>query len=615
MFNFMNKKHLLILVPCLFLCVSIKAEPHGKITTFVNAPTPSAHHLLNYWFAHHPFVEHHYSWGFAATLELLKTFRPERIVQCFFGDATLENKSSIVISGSQTDDRNNNPIITKCHEKKCLQHNKKKCEHKSFDWLADYFLLPTNYKSVVNFRPRVDSILMHLHSYINTEKLIPSTFIEIHLPIERTTWDMHIEECIQQHGNNNHAPGYFTPQELNRDNLFCNFTQFITGGELNDLENLTFMPLKYSKISCKSLHQTRLLTVNITGFWEFLRKKRATLTAEVVWHIPTGTKPKGEYLFEPIVGNGRHTELGFALTSNVRLSHNQEKDRTFVWFARAHIMHLFDAKEKTRTFDLKNKPNSRYMLAQQVTPDVQKNLQGNDVTADKQFNTIVTPVANLTTLKVDIGIKAQFDFSTYFALYQEHTHWLFGYRYRTRSCDDICMVDKCDELQKNCWALKGDTQLYGFAEHEAIALSATQHRATINYGKNLSPNGTTDNELITTAQQNNNSDNPQLATTNNQPLTTQPNGAKQIKTSIQPRILSRCDIDLDSAQTGETTHTIYSYLQHTWQRKHIDPIAGMGAELILGRNAKKKPIIECDDCLNTAFSSWHFYVKMGFAFK
>jgi hypothetical protein len=611
----MNKKYYPFFLSCLFFTNILKSKYYGKVTSFVNSTTPSSHHLLNYWFVHKPFDEHHYSWSFTTTIELLKTFRSERIVQCFFGDATLDNKSCIVISGSQTNNRNNNPIITKCHEKKCYKHAKQKCNYQSFDWLSDYFLLPNDYKSIVNFRPRVDSILIHLHNYINTDNLIPHTFIEIHLPLEHTTWNMYIDENIQDHGINNHTPGYFTPQELNRENLFCNFKQFINGSSASDIDNLTFIPLKYSKISCKNLHKTSLSTLSVTGFWQFLQRTHATITAELNWKIPTESKLKGEYLFEPIVGNGRHTELGIALASNVRLSHNQEKDRTFVWFARTHVMHLFDAKDNHRSFNLKNKPNSRYMLAQQLTTDIQNNLQGNNINANKQFNAIITPVANLTTLKVDIGIKAQLDFSTYFALYQKDNQWLFGYRYRTRSCDDICVVDDYEELQKNNWALKGDVQVYGFANDDAIALSATQNRATINYGKNFPPNGTTNKELISIAQQNNTIDNPQLATTNNQPLTTQPNGTKQIKTSIQSHILSIYDIDLESAQTGETTHTIFTYLQCNWNRTNADPFVAMGAEFILGNNAQKTSFFECDDCLNTAFSSWHFYVKAGFSFK
>ena len=86
---------------------------------------------------------------------------------------------------------------------------------------------------------------------------------------------------------------------------------------------------------------------------------------------PTGTRVgdqddcsgKGRYLFEPIVGNGKHWELGAQVTAHHIWWRSEDEDKSFGLYLEANITHLFAASQ-IRCFDLCSAgSNSRYMLA------------------------------------------------------------------------------------------------------------------------------------------------------------------------------------------------------------------------------------------------------------
>ena len=122
---------------------------------------------------HCPTQENLYStYGFV--VEPTSSFRPERINQCLFGqDIVRKNKDDtewkdfIVLSGSQT--------INRSPQK---------------DWLADYFGLPTDFKSIVRFRPRVNNVIVEGQSFWGFNNVVKGLYAEMFLPLVYTNWDL-----------------------------------------------------------------------------------------------------------------------------------------------------------------------------------------------------------------------------------------------------------------------------------------------------------------------------------------------------------------------------------------------------------------------------------------
>lgn len=74
--------------------------------------------------------------------------------------------------------------------------------------------------------------------------------------------------------------------------------------------------------------------------------------------IPTGDKPNGEFLFEPVVGNGGHLGIFFGASAGFRIWCKSNK--SIYWRLDTNGSVLAE-NTQNRSFDLKNKPWSRYM--------------------------------------------------------------------------------------------------------------------------------------------------------------------------------------------------------------------------------------------------------------
>lgn len=76
--------------------------------------------------------------------------------------------------------------------------------------------------------------------------------------------------------------------------------------------------------------------------------------------IPAGNRVRGEYLFEPIYGNGSHTGLGFGIDAGINAWKNDNAKLRALFCA--NYRYLFEGTEH-RTVGIKGKPLNHYFLA------------------------------------------------------------------------------------------------------------------------------------------------------------------------------------------------------------------------------------------------------------
>lgn len=161
-----------------------------------------------------------------------------------------------------------------------------------------------------------------------------------------------------------------------------------------------------------------------------------------------------------------------------------------------------------------------------------------------------------------------------------------------------------DCFEANRWALKGDSQVYGFdASGNPVALNPSQHSATINSGQG-NKNGNF---------QNLNVDSPALAASSagllNQlkaPDTTDLGiAAATVRTSNPPILLTDADINECSALMPRAlSHKIFTHLNYYFEND-IRPYIGFG-----GMFEWSQP----DPCNNSGCSQWGIWAKGGVAF-
>jgi hypothetical protein len=565
---------------------------------------------------HRPNEEQWYS-SLSAMLVYEKSFRPNKITECFFGSALgcergCEDKF-IKIQGSSFlgDDR----------DPKAL--------------LADYFYLPTDFESNVSFQPRIRTIMADFDYYCDLSGYYSGLYFRVHGPIVHTRWKMGICENIIATGTFSSPAGYFAPGGLTRNQLLQGFTQYAQGCAPNTVTqtfadlpfglNLfanpittVFQPLRWTKIQRESESKTGVAEIRVEIGRRFADTEDHHFGIDLQFAIPTGPRKTSCLLFGPQIGNGHHFELGAGVHGHWNFWKNEDESAVAGFYVDANLTHMFSA-HQIRTFDLKNRPLSRYMTAMRFTPAASTEMV-NDSLPNYQFAYIFAPaefapVANLTTLNVNVSATIQADVVA--MLNYTKNNWSFdlGYNFWGRSCEKIdCRTtccpnlgSLCDPLQKNRWALKGDARVYGFGEGGAQGLSATEHCATIHQGTNRVALDFSATDV------NSNVDNPGLTNLLS-------GGLFQINQSFQPILLDCNDIDI--VGTRGISNKVFTHVSHTrdydtW-RLHYG--IGASAEFGLTDDCCNDDLncdddTACDSCINCAVSQWSVWGKVGIDFN
>ena len=604
---------------------------------------------------------------FAITLEGTGSFNPDQISECLFGinnsgeccnnfqpsavvtGTTLScccfntccDGASVIVSGSQVPNRNPG------------------------DWLADYFGLSPNFQSIITFKPRVHNFILDFNLYIGLDEWFCGAYFRIHAPAVWTHWDLHACESVLPVGTLAGYPaGYFGPVAVPADQLVSRALDFFTNGATPNLGGgVTFQSLAKAKFGCKGESKTALAEIQMALGWNFWLDENYHLGANFRLYAPTGNRPRGNFLFEPIVGNGKHWEIGAGITGHYTFWRSEDEDTSFGVYVDANLTTMLRARQ-TRTFDITGRPLSRYMLAEKMVSPVGANLFANpnpNTTAGgtapaAQFANIFTPVANLTTVDVRVRTALQADVAVMLNYTACNFEFDLGYNFWARTCEKIDLIcgDCCATKLRDgvTWALKGDAFVYGFAQTTAggviagqpIALSATQSNATINTGTDF-PFGS--GGII--PERNPVIDNGQFATSLNDGtaganILFRASGlaADQTRTSLDPVFLNEAYIALPAARTQGMSHKVFGHVSYTWRDNDCwMPYLGVGGKAEFaakhrcgdsdccgdanincnpigsGRLQSCAPFTDndCGGCQRCNLSEWGVWIKGGISFN
>lgn len=155
---------------------------------------------------------------------------------------------------------------------------------------------------------------------------------------------------------------------------------------------------QYGKMTKCSLKETSVGDVELKLGYEWLEHDPCHVEGYVGILAPTGNRPEGIYVFEPIVGNGKHWGLMVGGAMGVTVWSDEGEDRYLRIECASHAEYLFK-KKQTRSFDLKNRPWSRYMLVYNDQENAQE--VSNQQSPDFAANT-GTPGINVFTQQVNV---------------------------------------------------------------------------------------------------------------------------------------------------------------------------------------------------------------------
>jgi hypothetical protein len=567
----------------------------------------------------------------ASAFEYQRTFRSDRLAQSLFG-CFVDDCGNLLIQGSAVADRDPNAL------------------------LADYFYLPTDYNSVVSVKPVITDLIFDYDLYVGFNcRCIENAYFRLYTPLVRSKWALNMNECVSligtgtvtTPGTNPYAAGYFTPCPLDRDELNTDFCSYLNGSAPQiqcatilkplcdvggvrplgtELATTVFNPLSYYNACCNGSHTaTTLADLRMELGWNFWNTEKYRLGINTQVAFPTGTRPNAQYMFNPVVGNGKHWEFGGGVIGDYIFWQCGDMEKSFGINLDANLTYMFDNKEQ-RTFDLVGNELSRFMLAARVGQPFAISagaMAAGDTIADAtvpcgQFKYEYTPVANLTTLDIKVKNALQADI----AIWLNYTNRRFsadlGYNLWARSHDEIIVRENCNDCPNICdranrdtWVLKGCTQEYGFIDGATVGGDAPcpviAGACNANFAVPLSPSAST--ATITSCGA---LDNPELAFGNltgnalaRAELFVDPQAlVGQVSTSNSP-VYIRCeDIDLCARPRG-ISNKVWANLQWTWDLDRdcnplrCKPFLGLGGEVEFGITNS-----DCgDDCGSTCESS------------
>ena len=555
----------------------------------------------------------------------MRSFHTKEIARCLFGDDLICNdncNNTIKVQGSGVADRD------------------------AKAWLADYLYLACDYDGSFRIDPRIQNVVVDLDMYVGLDEWAEGLYFRLYGPINWTKWDARF--CTTDPATvttTSCSTGYFTP--TGSEVLLDSLASYFAGNSPAPVDNITFKGLKFAKMPSCDESKVGFAELRAELGWNFFQDDDYHLGAGLHVAAPTGNKRKAEFVMFPVVGNGNHWELGGTLHGHYMFWRSDDEERHAGFYFDAVFTHLFRAREQ-RTFDLCDKPNSRYMLASKFTRTitnfgttavlsgiVNNGTLGIPKPAFAQFNNIYAPVANLTTtdVKVDVGIQA--DVTAMFNFTRKQFSWDLGYNFWGRTCEKIECPRPCDSCSadsifnfenENKWGLKGDARMFGFngSTDAVIPLSATQSSATIHAGTNA---GTVDATLTDVSLQNGGVDHSLFALVDfnvrviHTP-TTQGGlniNANQMRSSFQPVFISTADVSLQ--KTKGLSHKVFTNLSYNLDREW-NPFIGIGGSAEFGKTSCGDCSGSstccttncCDSCSYCSLSQWSIWVKGGVSF-
>ena len=561
--------------------------------------------------------------SFSITPEYTRSFREYQIATYLWCDALAPeydytinmkgccNDPLIRIQGTKASDRSQNALM------------------------AENFYLPTDFKSEVRFHPVIENYLVDFNFYLGLDNWAPGLYFRIHTPLCHTGWNMHMHEHVIHKGTFNYDPGYFNdtftgsgtePYKdtqaygIDRTHMLANFSEYIQDGKsITGIDGIRYEGLKQARIARHTLTKTRLAEITAAFGWNFWTSEDYHFGINIRAAAPTGNSPQGQWLFEPIVGNGHHWELGAGITSHVCLVRGETIDKNLSFYLDGYFSHLFSTRQ-CRTFDLCGSPLSRYMLAMKFTDSAQNLRAGNISMPYAQDNHFI-PLANISTIPVKVNALFQGEFLFKLAYTYKRFQMDIGYDLWARSSENIKPCGKT-ELDNALWAIKGDAFTYGFegistepgnftVNQPGIPLSATESDANIFRGTNNYPDGLSIDGAAFTWNENPGINNPRAAYSSDrnnlfthQIGSTVPSATyawEVVSTSSLPCFITSKKLGFDRASTKSYSQKFFIHANYTLSCNNWSPYIGIGGEIEFGDQGNEFGCAQCrKQCCNAS---------------
>ena len=276
-----------------------------------------------------------------------------------------------------------------------------------------------NTRATVKFEPDQTAYGVRFDYFQDLNFLLKGLYLKASTPLIRIENDIHMQISDATLLFENDALNqYFQGKKL----IFAHHTN----------ENLQ-APLTHAKIDSKQ-DTSGFADVDLVLGHKIFDKKRYQIKLNLGLTIPTGNKVKGNYVFEPVRGNGRHWGFGGGIDAQIDVW--QKKDWSLKLIHAYNYRYLFkDA--QTRTLSL-NKTSQHSQTNTNEINFSQYYLLGR---LNAPANTELIPAANILTTALDITPGSQLEGILDFALTYKNFIFDIGYNLFFKQAESIKLKD------------------------------------------------------------------------------------------------------------------------------------------------------------------------------
>jgi hypothetical protein len=281
------------------------------------------------------------------------------------------------------------------------------------------FTQNNNFESTISIRPQQTVIGLGLHvrqSVWKSHSYNRGVWFSFSAPIERVSNDMNFFEQIENNGGG--------VDEAANAVVVANMTEAFQQADW-----------KYGKISQCSMKKTGLGDIEAKVGYEWLDHSPTHMESYFGLVIPTGNKNDGEYVFEPIVGRGKNFGIMFGSSLGIDLWENATGDMNIRYELANHFEWLFQ-NTQVRSFDLKNRPWSRYLPVYANLEQAQE-AQALVGSNEPYARNMSTPGINVFTQKVKVTPGLTTDINTAFQFTWKKLQIEGGYNFLAKRAENI----------------------------------------------------------------------------------------------------------------------------------------------------------------------------------
>lgn len=203
-------------------------------------------------------------------------------------------------------------------------------------------------------RPKIRNIIADLDFKFDLSDCLCNSWARVNMVVANCKTEMGIESNTTGTIGSTFPAGYFasSASEIPFTTVLEAFEAQSAVGELPIMKYGRFAHCKQSKTGVAGIH--------LDLGYDFVRCENGHVGASAHVVFPTGNRPKGEFIFEPIIGANKCWQLGATVNASYDLFKGCSNNRLTLFFDSV-ITHLFKSRQY-RPFQLKNGPGSEFLI-------------------------------------------------------------------------------------------------------------------------------------------------------------------------------------------------------------------------------------------------------------